>query len=99
MRIADVLNAEGFKAKRSFPFTSKNVQLIRTQNQIPLMSPGPREFSTHQIAAMCNVTPDVVRHWVKQKRVQARRIGMRLWISLPESPEDYLKDVRRRRSA
>lgn len=90
-QIVNQLNKEGLVTNRGKPFTVSCINWIRFKHQIPMCAKNPEELSVKQVAEKFNVSNGVVRYWIGRKFINARRIGLKFWISLNPEQELELK--------
>jgi DNA invertase Pin-like site-specific DNA recombinase len=92
-QIVEKLNSEGIKTNKGNAFTLNSIDWIRFKHKIPPCPPKQGEFSIQQVAEKFNVSHYVVRYWIEQNMISARRMRQKLWISLDSEKEAELKGM------
>ena len=85
-------NQEGLITNKGNPFTLYSVEWIRWKHKIPASLPQPNELSINQVAEKFNVSHHVVRYWIKEKVLTARRMRQKFWVLLDPEKENELKN-------
>ena len=85
-------NQEGLITNKGNPFTLYSVEWIRWKHKIPASLPQPNELSINQVAEKFNVSHHVVRYWIKEKVLTARRMRQKFWVFLDPEKENELKN-------
>ena len=77
-QLADHLNQAGQLTASGRPFDEANVRWLRWHHRIPSPSPfTDDELGVHELAQRLNVGDHVIYVWIRQGKLQARRVGQR----------------------
>jgi excisionase family DNA binding protein len=77
-QLADHLNQAGHLTASGHRFGEGNVRWLRWQHRIPSPSPlHDDELGVHELAQRLNVGDHVIYVWIRQGKLQARRVGRR----------------------
>ena len=91
-QIAEELNRQGIKTNKGNTFTIPSIEWIRYKHNID--SPQfqrPEELSVNQVAKKFDISEHVVRYWIENGIINARKIGSRLWLTIDTQKEEELK--------
>ena len=74
----DHLNHAGQRTASGRPFDEDTVRWLRWHHRIPSPSPfTDNELGVHELAQRLNVGDHVIYVWIRQGKLQARRVGQR----------------------
>jgi DNA invertase Pin-like site-specific DNA recombinase len=86
-QLAERLNQTGQLTASGRPFDEDNVRWLRWHHRIPSPSPySDHELGVHDVAQRLNVGDHVIYVWIRQGKLDARRIGHRR-LAIPFNPQ------------